>query len=236
MKTRFARDVLAALLSAAILSGCAARDNADISSMPEDISGQAEEIRTEELLLGTVCIYTDSDSFGTGFVYEGGYIVTNRHVVEDSDDIEIETYAHEKQHAVLLGYDHDCDIAVLKAPSVSEALSIGDSDSLSPGDILTMIGNPDGLSEFPVIEGTVLDPGDELLDRIDRERKYIWHDGNAVTGYSGGPVFDCNGKLVGIQNLRYAWDLSEYEFDNLCGIIPINRVIPVIDGIISLQQ
>ena len=50
----------------------------------------------------------------------------------------------------------------------------------------------------------------------------------AISGYSAGPVYNQEGKVIGILNARYTGDLSQYQLDNLCGIIPINKVKTVI--------
>lgn len=73
----------------------------------------------------------------------------------------------------------------------------------------------------------------ELVGKIDMEKQYIWTDVDAVTGYSGGPVFDNSRKLVGIQELKYNGDLSELDITSLCGMIPINSVRDIIDSIIA---
>lgn len=59
--------------------------------------------------------------------------------------------------------------------------------------------------------------------------RYIALDANISSGYSGGPAFNINGELIGINNAGYIGDLSEYEFDHLSFIIPINRVKQIIE-------
>lgn len=102
--------------------------------------------------------------------------------------------------------------------------------------MITAIGNPNGDLSFSKAKGKLLNVPLELLDIIDKKRKYIWYDGNAIQGYSGGPVYDKEGKVIGILNARYNGDLSKYDFKNLCAIIPINKVKPIIDKIINDNQ
>lgn len=113
---------------------------------------------------------------------------------------------------------------------------LGDSDEVKVGDTITAIGNPNGDLSFSKAKGKVLNVDKELLDKIDKERKYIWYDGDVISGYSGGPVYDKEGKNIGILNTKYVGDLSKYDFDNLSGIIPINRVKIVINNIIDSNQ
>lgn len=216
-----------------ILVGCSKKDNKakDNISPKEDI---IEKIDYEKLALNsTVNINTDTGDFGAGFVYNKIYIITNYHVIYNAKEITIATYNKDKFIASTLGYNIEKDIAVLIMDKPLESMPIGDSDNIKVGSKLTAIGNPNGDLSFSKAEGKILDVPLELLDKIDKNRKYIWYDGNAVSGYSGGPVYDEEGKVIGILNARFNNDLSEYDFANLCAIIPINKAIPIIDKIIS---
>ena len=187
-----------------------------------------------QVLNSTVNITTSSRDFGAGFIYDKSYIITNYHVVyQDNNVIKVTTYNKEVYNASLVGYEVNSDIAVLKIDKELESIELGDSDKVRVGDIVTAIGNPDGDLSFSEASGKVLEVDIELLDQIDKDRKYIWYDGNAISGYSGGPVYNQEGKVIGILNARYTGDLSSYEFDNLCGIIPINKVKTVIQKLLA---
>ena len=234
---RMIAAVVVLVLSFALFTGCSESSSSvsseDWSSAESRSSVIVEPISEESLFNSTVSVYSGSGNYGMGFAYTDGYIVTCYHIIYDSEEIEVETYRHEKYPARLVGYDSDSDMAVLSIDPALEPLAIGDPDSLKEGDVLMVIGNPDGISSFARSEGKVFSHDTELVGKIDPEKQYIWTDVDAVTGYSGGPVFDSSRKLVGIQEVKYIGDLSELDITSLCGMIPINRVKPVIDGIIS---
>lgn len=213
------------------LTGCSSKEN-DVEK-PNKTNIQEKINVDEKVLNSTVNIYTSND-FGAGFAYDN-YIITNYHVVYDTYDITVVTYSKDEYKASLVGFDYESDIAVLKIDNSIESLELGDSDKVKIGEEVTAIGNPNGDLSFSKAKGKVLDVDQELLNKIDKNRKYIWYDGNAISGYSGGPVYDNKGKIIGILNTRYIEDLSQYDFDNLCGIIPINRVKTIINNIISNQ-
>ena len=182
-----------------------------------------------KVLNSTVNITTSYGDFGAGFIYDKSYIITNYHVVyQDNNVIKVTTYDREEYNASLVAYEIDSDIAILKIDKELESMELGDSDKVKVGDTVTAIGNPNGDLSFSKASGKVLEVDIELLSQLDKDRKYIWYDGNAISGYSGGPVYNQEGKVIGILNVRYTGDLSQYQFDNLCGIIPINKVKTII--------
>lgn len=184
------------------------------------------EQSTDELVRrSAVCIVTGSGQNGAGFAVENGYIVTNYHVLFDSeDDITVFTYDNEEYKASLIGYDYDNDIAVLKTDIILEPVAMGDSGMVAAGDTVTAVGNPNGDLSFAGASGKVLDVDPDLLDIIDKDRRYIFFDGNVVSGFSGGPVYDSDGLVIGVLNSTYVGDLSAYDLDHLSGIIPIGTV------------
>ena len=186
-----------------------------------------------KVLASTVNIITTKNGFGAGFAIEEGYIVTNYHVVSNNGKITIVTSNKEEYEGSIIGYDQIHDIAILKMEKKLEPSSLGDSDKIKPNEELTAIGNPNGDLSFSKAKGKVLEVDKKLLDVIDKQNYFIWYDGEAVSGYSGGPVYNNEGKIIGILNNKYVGDLTEYGYKNLCGIIPINKVKEVIDDILA---
>ncbi len=175
---------------------------------------------------------------GSGFVLtEDGYIVTNYHVVEDTDEgsITVNMYDGTSYEATLVGYDEDNDIAVLKVDA--EGLTpvvIGDSDDLSVGDDVVAIGNPLGELTFSLTSGCV--------SALDREitlstgtMTLIQTDAAINSGNSGGPLFNEYGEVIGITNAKYSSSSSSSEssIDNIGFAIPINSVMSIIESIIE---
>ncbi len=142
---------------------------------------------------------------GTGFVISGeGYIVTNNHVVEDFDKIEVILEDGSELPAEVIGRDSGTDVALLKvSPKKALAsLPLGDSDAIRPGDWVVAIGNPFGL-EHTVTAGIVSakhrrgisDPRTESR-RFD---DFIQTDAAINPGNSGGPLLNLSGEVVGIN-------------------------------------
>ncbi|MEP2716638.1 Do family serine endopeptidase [Pseudophaeobacter sp.] len=144
-----------------------------------------------------------SSALGSGFVIsEDGYIVTNNHVIADADEIEIEFFPGDGQPKELLpakvvGTDPNTDIALLKveAPSALKFVNFGDSDTARVGDWVVAMGNPLGQG-FSVSAGIVSARNRELSGSYD---DYIQTDAAINRGNSGGPLFNMDGDVVGVN-------------------------------------
>ncbi|WP_274628388.1 DegQ family serine endoprotease [Arvimicrobium flavum] len=140
-------------------------------------------------------------SLGSGFVIdaEKGIVVTNNHVIADSDEIEVNFSDGSKLKAELVGTDTKTDIAVLKVdPKLKKlkAVKFGDSSKLRIGDWVMAIGNPFGLG------GTVTVGIVSARNRDINSGPYddfIQTDAAINRGNSGGPLFNMNGEVVGIN-------------------------------------
>jgi S1-C subfamily serine protease len=141
-------------------------------------------------------------SVGSGFIFdaERGYVVTNRHVVEDADSILVTLKDRRSYRGRLIGSDHNADIAVLQitpVPSGLRALRLADSDDLEVGDFVLAIGNPFGIGQT-VTSGIVsalgrTGVGGDGLDDL------IQTDASINPGNSGGPLVNLAGDVVGIN-------------------------------------
>ncbi len=143
-------------------------------------------------------------SLGSGFVIDNaGYIVTNRHVVNGADDIDV-TFSNAKSYkAKLVGEDAKTDVAVLKIKPEGRlpTVPLGDSSKLQVGDWVIAVGNPFGL-EHTVTAGIV-----SARDRVIGAGPYddfIQTDASINPGNSGGPLFDQHGKVIGIATAIFS--------------------------------
>lgn len=126
--------------------------------------------------------------------------------------------------------DNASDIAIIRLDEdQGKSVTLGDLDSLNVGDEAVFIGNPYSGEPFSHCIGKRIDLGEELSERLNPEDRYITMDADILSGYSGGPVFNCRGEVVGVSNAAYIGDLSEYEFDHLSLIIPIDSVKEMIE-------
>jgi serine protease Do len=139
-----------------------------------------------------------SEALGSGFVIsEDGYIVTNNHVIEGADEIEIEFYSGDRLKATLVGTDPNTDIALLKVDSEEPLpfVQFGDSDLMRVGDWVMAMGNPLGQG-FSVSAGIVSARNRALTGTYD---DFIQTDAAINRGNSGGPLFNLDGQVIGVN-------------------------------------
>ncbi len=236
---QFSRIVMIILLGTCI-AGCSPGQEtapAQNSSLPETIPAEtAEAVQepTEEEIIAsiidagkeqTVCIFTATGNNGTGFIYNGQYVVTNEHVLYDTDDFTMRDVNGKEYTGTVVFGDPANDIAVIRTEDLTgSSVTFGDSDALSVGDTLICIGNPAEGEPFSSCTGKCLELDEALEQKVDRNNRFIHTDADLISGYSGGPVFNMKGEVIGLGNAAYVEDLSAYEFDHLSLIIPINRV------------
>jgi len=139
-----------------------------------------------------------SQALGSGFVIsEDGFVVTNNHVIEGADEILIEFFSGETLPAKLVGTDKNTDIALLKVDSDKPLpfVSFGDSDIMRVGDWVMAMGNPLGQG-FSVSAGIVSARNRALSGTYD---DFIQTDAAINRGNSGGPLFNMDGEVVGVN-------------------------------------
>ena len=139
-----------------------------------------------------------SSALGSGFVISNsGYIVTNNHVIDGADEIEIEFFSGNTLPAKVIGTDKNTDIAVLKVEPKTplEFVGFGDSDVARVGDWVVAMGNPMGQG-FSVSAGIVSARNRALAGIYD---DYIQTDAAINRGNSGGPLFNLKGEVVGVN-------------------------------------
>ena len=143
-------------------------------------------------------------ALGSGFIIDpAGYIVTNNHVIDDADSINVILQDDTNLTATVVGRDKKTDLALLKVTPKKPltAVSFGDSDKIRVGDWILAIGNPYGLGgtvTAGIISARARDiqagPYDEFLQT----------DAPINRGNSGGPMFDMDGNVVGINTAIYS--------------------------------
>ncbi|MFC5521248.1 S1C family serine protease [Polaromonas jejuensis] len=141
---------------------------------------------------------------GSGVIISpSGYILTNNHVVEGADEIEVILNDTRKAKAQVIGTDPDTDLAILKIDlDKLPAIVLGDSDALQVGDPVLAIGNPFGVGQT-VTGGIVSALGRNQLG-INTFENFIQTDAAINPGNSGGALVDVNGHLMGINTAIYS--------------------------------
>ena len=140
----------------------------------------------------------NTSALGSGFVVsEDGFVVTNNHVIEGADEIMVEFSDGAERAATVVGVDKNIDIALLKldAEEPLAFVSFGDSDIARVGDWVMAIGNPLGQG-FSVSAGIISARNRELSGSYD---DYIQTDAAINRGNSGGPLFNMDGKVIGVN-------------------------------------
>lgn len=138
-------------------------------------------------------------SMGSGFIIDDdGLVVTNRHVVESADEIEVQLSDERKFDAEVVGSDARTDIALLRIKNAKNlpAVVFGDSANLKVGDHVVAIGNPFGL-DHTVTAGIV--SAKERVIGAGPYDDFIQTDASINPGNSGGPLFNLRGEVVGIN-------------------------------------
>ena len=180
---------------------------------------------------------TTSAASGSGFILtEDGYILTNYHVIENSNSVQVTTYDNTAYSASIVGYDESNDIAVLKIDATGlTPVVLGDSDGLYVGDEVMAIGNPLGELTFSLTVGYVSAMDREVTLSSGTTMDLIQTDAAINSGNSGGALFNTYGEVVGITNAKYSSSSSSSSasIDNIGFAIPINHVKGIVTSIIE---
>ena len=173
-----------------------------------------------------------SSALGSGFIIdEKGIIVTNNHVIQDAEDIIVRVNGDREFKANVIGSDPLSDIAVLQLDTNEKFIPVkfGDSDKARIGDWVIAIGNPFGLG------GTVTSGIISARNRsigLSRYEDYIQTDASINSGNSGGPLFDMNGNVIGINTAI----LGRSGSIGIGFSIPSNSAKIVIDQLIEFGE
>ena len=170
---------------------------------------------------------------GSGVIVSSdGYLLTNHHVIEGADDVEVMLTDGRQARAKLVGTDPESDLAVLKIDlDRLPAIAFGDADQLQVGDVVLAIGNPFGVGQT-VTSGIISALGRNQLG-INTFENFIQTDAAINPGNSGGALVDTNGALLGINTAIYS------RTGGSLGIgfaIPVSTARQVMDGLIKDGQ
>jgi serine protease DegQ len=172
-------------------------------------------------------------SLGSGVVISPqGYVLTNNHVIETADEIEVAFADGRKADAKVVGTDPETDLAVIKINLQNlPAITLGNADQAKVGDVVLAIGNPFGVGQT-VTMGIISALGRNHLG-INTFENFIQTDAAINPGNSGGALIDANGNLLGINTAIYS------RSGGSLGIgfaIPVTTVKDVMESIIATGQ
>lgn len=167
-------------------------------------------------------------SLGSGFIISGdGYILTNNHVVANADKVIVRLQDRRILDAKVVGTDPTYDIALLKVSAGSSlpTVSIGDSRSLKPGQWVLAMGSPFGF-DYTVTQGIVSAVGRNLGSDDQPYTSFIQTDVPINRGNSGGPLFNLQGQVVGINSQIYS---STGGYQGVAFSIPIDMAMNAVE-------
>ena len=170
---------------------------------------------------------------GSGVIVSpDGYLLTNNHVVDRMDDIEVQLSDGRRAKAEVIGTDPESDLAVLrikldKLPSVA----FGNSDALQVGDVVLAIGNPLGVGQ--TVTGGIVSAVDRSGLGINVFENFIQTDAAINPGNSGGALIDASGNLMGINTAIYSRSGGNL---GIGFAIPVSTAKLVLDGIVTEGQ
>lgn len=188
----------------------------NISSTSTSVSRQAPQLRefydffkrqfpNELLPFDEESQERKSTSLGSGFIIsEEGYIVTNNHVIEGADKVVVTLHDNEEFEASVIGTDSRTDLALLKIDPEDyklQAAKWGNSDTLRVGDWMVAIGNPFGLGN--TVTAGIVSAKSRNINSGPYDR-YIQTDASINRGNSGGPSFNMNGEVIGVNTAIFS--------------------------------
>ena len=208
-----------------------------VENIPQEGGLSLQQIYEKNIdsVVSISCVTAGGNSTGTGVILSReGYIVTNCHVVENAQSIEVLLTDQRVLPAAVVGTDAISDLAVLyvEAEGLSPA-QFGDSNALRVGDTVAAIGDPLGME----LRGTLTDG---IVSAINRD---IAAEGRTMTliqtnaalnaGNSGGPLLNCYGQVVGINTMKIGDYMSSAGVEGLGFAIPSTTVKEIVDQLIA---
>lgn len=203
---------------------------ATVADVVAATAGAVVEIQTEAVQTSSFMQQYTAAGAGSGIIITSdGYIVTNNHVISETDRVTVTLNNGQRYDAELIGQDETTDLAVIKIDATDlQAVVLGDSNAIRVGDLAIAIGNPLGELGGTVTEGII-----SALDReitIDNQDMTLLQTSAAVNpGNSGGGLFNGKGELIGIVNAK----TSASGIEGLGFAIPSSTAKPIVEDIIK---
>ncbi|WP_054955710.1 S1C family serine protease [Paenibacillus dakarensis] len=182
---------------------------------------------------------SDDATLGSGIIFKKienkAFVITNNHVIDGADTLEVVTVDGETKPAALVGTDRVSDIAVLSIDSkgIGEVAEFGDSSKLRLGETVFAIGNPLGLGDT-LTSGIVSYTNRVIPVSLNQDGVFDWEtaviqtDAAINEGNSGGALVDLNGKVIGINTMK----IADMGVEGLGFAIPANDITDVVKEII----
>lgn len=219
----------------------ASSDNASIADIVEELSPTIVGVINLQQLNNQFNFHSQNVQAGTGsgVIFhkddQYAYIITNNHVIEGANEVEVSLYDGDTVKAEIVGSDALTDLAVLKIDQsyVDKVASFGDSDKLRPGDEVIAIGNPLGLEFSRTVTQGIISAIDRTVSVTtsagEWELDVVQTDAAINPGNSGGALINASGEVIGINSLK----IADERVEGLGFAIPSNDVLPIAEQLIQ---
>ncbi len=208
-----------------------------VENIPQEGGLSLQDIYEKNIpsVVSISCGYNGGGSTGTGVILSrDGYIVTNSHVVEDAQSIQVLLTDGRSLQASLVGMDAVSDLAVLhiKAEDLTAAV-LGDSSSLRVGDTVVAIGDPLGIELRGTMTDGIISAINRDVDVDGRIMNLIQTNAALNSGNSGGPLINCYGQVIGINTMKMGDTMSVAGVEGLGFAIPSTTVRDIVNQLIE---
>ncbi len=207
----------------------------DLVNIVNKISKSVVNISTRTVTYGWFGRQSVSEGAGTGIIISSdGYILTNNHVVSDSDSITVTISSDDELTATVVKTDSSKDLALIKVSTETQltAVKIGDSDSVKVGETVIAVGNVMGRYTDSVTKGIIsglgrpiVASGSTLYGDLEELEDLIQTDAAINSGNSGGPLVNMKGEVIGINTA------IDGTAQNIGFAVPINQASELIGSI-----
>ncbi len=205
-------------------------DTAEIArTVGPAVVGITSEVEGGQGLFGGL---TQSSSEGSGIILsEDGYIVTNNHVVENSNAVVVTLNTGAEYEAEVIGVDEQTDLAVIKIEAEEDltVATLGDSSKLEVGERVVAIGNPMGLEFFGSVTQGIVSAVNRTISIGNRTMDLIQTDAAINSGNSGGALINAYGEVIGINSVK----LASTGVEGMSFAIPISEANPIIADLLE---
>ena len=236
------------LFSSTVFVGCFGDNGGNIKGTPDvNINVTPRQIVASSLtnfediveavapaVVGISAVYGNIESVGSGVaVADGGYVLTNNHVVEDASSISVYYANKTSGSAKLIWADPSMDLAIIKTSVNMPYLEMGSSSLVESGQEVIAIGTPLTLQFKHTVTKGIISATNRTIEisNDDGTTSYLQnlmqHDASINPGNSGGPLIDSAGRVVGINTLKVS------EAEGIGFAIPIEVAKPVINHVVS---
>ncbi len=191
----------------------------------------------DQSVVGVVSyVLNQGSALGSAIVYRYDetenrfWLLTNHHVIEDGDQFDVTLSDETVVEAELHGYNATIDIAVLSFPAdgiedLVNVSALGNSSSSSKGDLVFAVGNSEGYNFFNSFTMGILSGKNREIE--EGGNRYLQHDAAINSGNSGGPLYNIDGTVIGINVSKFVGS----EIEGMGFAIPIERVTAILDDL-----